>query len=231
MRRVIRQGGKVMKQHLIGMMCAAALLSAGTADAAGFLTARAGLTAGSYEFEAGGPPTDSNAYGVQIGFGGSVGRIFLDWGMDYQHVANDFLDRTDYLFTGGVFIGDRWSAFGGYRYGNFGDDFTATSTDSNYYQASGPFLGGSFSQRIGDRVALNLALAYNFVEYTDPDGTSLDISADGFSGKLQANILDTPHSIYLRAQSFTGEDDANTFEFSEKFVQLGYTFTFDLLSW
>jgi len=220
-----------MRQIMVGVMSACALLSAGGAEAAGFITGRAGLTAGTYEFEAAGPPTDSNAYGVQVGFGASIGRIFVDWGMDYQHVANDFLDRTDYVFTGGVFIGDRWSAFGGYRAGNFSDDFTATSADSNYYQATGPFAGGSFSQTIGRSVALNLALAYNFVEYTDEQGVALDISADGFSGKLQASILDTPHSIYLRAQAFNGEDDANTFEFTERFVQLGYTFTFDLLSW
>lgn len=231
MRRAIRNGGMAMKQVLIGMVSAWAVLATGAAEAAGAVIGRAGLTAGTYEFEAGSFRTDSNAYGVQLGFGGSFGRIFLDWGMDYQHVANDFLDRTDYLFTGGVFIGDRWSVFGGYRYGNFGDDFTATSTDSNYYLARGPYAGGSFSQRIGSAVALNLALAYNFVEYSDPDGTSLDISADGVSGKLQANLLGTPHAIYLRAQAFNGEDDANTFKFKESFVQLGYAFTFDLLSW
>lgn len=220
-----------MKKILIGILSVSAWFSAGTADAAGFITGRAGLTAGTYDFEASGSRTDSNAYGVQVGFGASIGRIFVDWGMDYQHVANDYLDRTDYLFTGGVFIGDRWSVFGGYRAGNYSDDFTATSADSNYYQATGPFAGGSFSQRIGDRVALNLALAYNVVEYSDEQGVALDISANGISGKLQANILDTPHSIYLRAQAFNGEDDSNTFEFKENFVQLGYTFTFDLLSW
>lgn len=222
----------------------------GAAQASGAFTGRVGLAAGTYEFDAKatstGCPTcfpagtvfytdedsDTN-YGLLLGTGLTVGRFFLDIGAEVsQYSENSDFYRSDALLTLGVFIGDRWSIFGGFRNATFGE---GVYSETNGNTETGPFLGGGVSFRAGDSVAMGMSAAYNKITLSYDGAVFEDTDLDGFSLKLQMSFLGTPHSIFLRGQRFEGEEDVPQFsyiyEYSETYIHLGYQATFDFKTW
>ena len=56
----------------------------------------------------------------------------------------------------------------------------------------------------------------------------------GVSAKVQANLLETPHSAFLRIQAFNGtqkESGVGELEYTESYVTIGYQATFDFKTW
>ena len=204
-----------MKNTLIAclLLVATALPSMASAAVGG----RAGVFGGTYKFENTSSVTqDTNAYGYLLGGTASFEYFFVDLGLEYQHLANDFLDRTDYLGTVGLKLGN-FSVFAGYREGHYGDDFNS----DDYFKETGP-LGGVGASFDLDAVLLSVSVAYNKVDL-DP----LTTEADGFSARVRAAFSGTPHAVFLRAQKFDGDSPVfTTFTFSEEYVQLGYDYSF-----
>lgn len=242
-----------MKRILTGLALLLAFGATGAAQAAGTFTGRAGVTAGSYTFEdrftdlgcCGGfsdeSDDDDTTYGLLAGTTLGVGRFFADVGIEYSaYAGGDDLDgdgeeddsyRTDGLLTLGAYVGDRWVLFAGYRNATFGDGFFS---DEGGNTEVGPFFGGGVSFRPGRRISLGASLAYNLLTL-EVQGTPIDdLDLTGLSAKFQLNVLETPHSVYLRYQRFTGDlEEANSFayEYTENYLNVGYQLTFDFASW
>lgn len=182
--------------------------------------------------------------GLNAGLTLGVSRWFADVGVEFIGFAEgDDLDdppdgeedptfRTDSALTTGVYLGDRWVLFGGYRNTHYGDGF---ASDTGGFIQQGPFIGGGATFKMGSRTALGVSLAYNDLTMEIQGTTIDDLDLAGFSGKLQLNILKSPNSIYLRWQHFSGSIDFPAlgygFEFTEDYVNLGYQLTFDFTSW
>jgi len=239
-----------MKRALIGISLILGLAASGTAAASGAFTGRVGLAAGTYEFDAEATSTGcdtcfpagtvfytaddgDSTYGLLLGTGLTAGRFFVDVGLEaaQYHENSDFY-RTDGLLTLGVFLGDRWTIFGGWRNATFGDGFFS---ETNGNTETGPFLGGGVSFRPGRATSLGVSAGYNKITLSYDGATFEDTDLDGFSLKLQMAFLGTPHAIFLRAQRFEGEEDVPQFsyiyDFSETYFNLGYQATFDFASW
>ncbi len=227
----------------------AGAMACGTAQASGVATWRVGVLGGSYGYEqtftdtagAIGPAgteyettEDSSNFGILLGVGAAGERFFGDLGLELVQVPDVFgadFNRTDLLLTGGVFIGDHWTLFGGVRSAWHGKD--QFGSDAGYTE-SGPFLGGGYSRRVGERWSLAGSVAVNFLTFKDEGGQQVDdATGAGFSFKVQANRLESPHSFFMRLQSFGGTQTQAAFEFEyqETYFQLGYQATFDILSW
>ena len=248
--------GKVMHKGILGFVITLALGASGAAQAEGAFSARVGAGLGSYQFDdvytdtigAIGPAgaeyksDDSDStFGLLGGMTLGVGRFYGDLGLEVHTFSEgDDLDgdgveddtfRSDLLLNLGYFIGDRWVAFIGYRHATFGD---GAFSDTGGNTEDGPFFGGGFSFRAGEKLSFGASLAYNALTLKI-DGTAIDdLDLNGISAKLQMNILDTPHSVFLRWQRFNGTIDEPGFfeyEYTENYLNLGYQATFDLKSW
>ena len=229
----------------------------GAAQASGAFTGRVGLTAGTYEFNdkaidqgcCGNPigteftsEDNTGQYGVLVGTGLAVARFFVDLGIEYvkydskydtdfDGVEDTAFYRTDGLLTLGVFVGDRWTVFGGFRHATFGDGFFS---EDNGNTEEGPFLGGGVSFRAGDSVLLGASAAYNKVTLSQEGQPFDDVDLNGFSAKFQMSFLGTPHSVFLRWQRFDGDQSVSgsfDYEYTEDYINLGYQATFDFVSW
>lgn len=236
-----------MRKLLPGIALILGVAISSSTYASGAFTGRVGLIGGSFQLEdkftdeAGilGTPgaryttdTDDTNYGLLLGSTLAMGRFFADLGLEYSAYADESdTYRTDGLLNFGVYIGDRWVAFAGYRHATFGDGFFS---DESGNIEKGPFFGGGVSFRAGQRISLGASLAYNLLTL-EVDGRNInDFDLTGLSAKLQMNVLDTPHSVFLRYQQFDG--DINTpgifaYEYQATYLNLGYQMTFDFTSW
>jgi hypothetical protein len=240
-----------MNKVWLGFVAILGLGLNGVAQASGAWTGRGGVLAGpvSSEFTftdngcCGAPGTSETeddgdtTYGALGGSTLAVGRFFVDGGIEYQKYAEGEEDfyRSDGLLTLGAYIGDRWSAFGGYRYATFGD---GAFTDKGGNRETGPFVGGGISFNPSKKVALGVSLALNIltIEFDDPFLQSFfeDMDLTGVSAKAQMNVVGTPHSVFLRWQRFDGDLDREgdfAFEYTEDYINLGYQATFDFKTW
>lgn len=225
-----------------------ALGACGAADASGAWTGRAGVLGGPYSFKdtftdtggffSGTPGAtfttedgDTN-YGLLLGTTAAVGRFFADLGIEAsQYAESDDFFRSDALLTVGAYLGDRWTAFAGYRHATFGDG-VFSETDGN--TETGPFLGGGVSFHPGEKFALGASLAFNFLKLSLDGETIDDVDLNGASVKVQGSFLGTPHSIFLRWQHFKGDTEeagVYEYEYTEDYVNLGYQATFDFIAW
>lgn len=245
-----------MKKLAVGIVAILAFGMSGLAQAEGAWTGRVGALGGPYKFKdkftdtAGnfGPPgmeyssEDGNTdYGILLGTTVGVGRFFGDLGTELTTYAEkqdvdgdgtlDNYYRSDILATLGAYIGDRWTAFAGYRDALFG---TRVYSEKNGDTEKGPFVGGGVSFRPGDKVAIGVSLAYNFLKLSFQGQTIDNFNLNGLSGKVQASLLGTPHSVFLRWQHFKGDTDrpgVYAYEYTEDYVNVGYQATFDFKAW
>lgn len=244
-----------MKRAYLGIAMILGLAASSTAIAGGAFTGRAGATAGTYDFEetfvdrgcCGGLGTltsdhSSGQYGLLGGLGLSVERVFADVGLEALQYSKDVdtdgdgnedtaFYRTDFLLTLGVFVGDRWTVFGGYRHATFGDGFFSEDLGNT---ENGPFLGGGVSFRAGKRVSLGMSAAYNLLTLSQDGQAFEDLDLAGFSVKGQMAFLGTPHAIFLRWQRFDGDESeagSYDYEYTEDYINVGYQATFDFTSW
>lgn len=240
--------------YAVGVALVLGIATSGTASASGAFTGRVGATAGTYEFNStetdlgccGNPigfqlTTEDNSgqYGLLGGLGLTVGRFFVDVGVEVDTYSQkydfdgdgqeDSYFRTDKLLTLGAFLGDRWTIFGGYRHATFGD---AVFSEDFGNTEDGPFIGGGVSFRLGKALSLGTSAAYNRLTYTE-EGTAFDVDLDGFSVKVQGSFTGTPHAIFLRWQRFDGEyeEPGYLLEYTEDYLNVGYQATFDFTSW
>lgn len=226
-----------------------------SAAASGAFTGRVGLTLGSYQYEArevdlgccGNPigfqitdESDSGQYGVMGGLGLTAGPFFGDLGLevdtyaekydlDGDNVEDDYF-RTDGLLTLGVFLGNHWSVFGGYRHATFGDGIFSEQYGNT---EDGPFLGGGFTFRPSKKISLGMSAAYNKLTLSYDGNSVEDVDLDGLSLKFNLGFAGTPHAIFLRWQRFEGEyeEPGYLYEYTEDYVNLGYQATFGFASW
>lgn len=246
-----------MQRTLTGIALILGLAASGSAAASGALTGRVGLTAGTYAFEnkaidqgCCGNPTgtilfegddSSTQYGGLAGIGLTAGRFFVDLGAEVITYGDEYdIDgdgsedayyRTDGLLTLGVFLGDRWSLFGGYRNAKFGDGIYS---EDNGNTESGPFLGGGVSFRAGKKASIGVSAAYNSLTLSSEGTTFDDLDLEGISAKVQLAILGTPHVIFVRLQRFEGDESVTgsyDYEYTEDYLNLGYQATFDFTTW
>lgn len=232
--------------YAAGVALVLGVAMSGTAMASGAFTGRVGAMIGTYQYtdEINGVQNsdyDSSQYGLLLGTGLTVGRFFADAGIEqFQYSKDRDTDgdleeddayyRSDFLLNLGVFIGDHWTVFGGYRHSTQGD---GVFDDNAGYTANGPLIGGGFSFRAGKKIALGAAAAYNSLTFSQ-DGTAIDdFDLEGFSLKLQMSFLGTPHAIFLRGQRFNGEQSftGGNYEATEDYFNVGYQATFDFVSW
>jgi hypothetical protein len=231
-------------------------VSSGVASASGAFTGRVGATLGNYSSQGTatsrgccGPDgtvyldyDDSSAqYGLILGGGVSVSRFFVDLGVELTTFSDqydqdgdgveDAYFRTDGLLTTGVFLGDHFSLFGGYRHATFGTGVFSDGYGSTEY---GPFAGAGVSFRPGKKIGLGLSVAYNDLTLEFDGSTLDDVDYSGLSVKGQLNIVGTPHAVFLRWQrfdadvSYPGDHD---YEQTDDYINVGYTATFDFSSW
>jgi len=245
-----------MNRTTAGIALILGLAVSSTAMASGAFTGRVGVTGGNYEFNdqftdqgcCGNPAgtvftsdDSSGQYGVLGGLGLTAGRFFVDLGAEITTFADkydvdgdgteDTYFRTDGLLTLGVFIGDRWTLFGGWRNAKFGDGIYS----ENYGNTeSGPFLGGGVSFRAGKKVSLGMSAAYNSLTLSSQGTVLDDLDLQGISAKVSMAFLGTPHAIFLRWQRFEGDESfagSYDYEYTEDYINLGYQATFDFTSW
>jgi hypothetical protein len=234
-----------MNRALTGIAFIGGLLLSLSAQASGAFTGRVGLSWGTYDFEdefvdegcCGGLGTitseaDDTTYGLLLGSTLATGRFFADLGLEYSTYADeDDFYRTDGLLNLGLYLGERWVAFAGYRHATFGEGFFS---DEGGNTQTGPFFGGGVSFRAGEQISLGASLAYNLLTL-NVDGRDIDdFDLAGLSAKLQVNVLGTPHSVFLRYQQFDGDIDESgvfAYEYEEAYLNLGYQMTFDFSSW
>lgn len=246
-----------MNRAYLGIAVILGLAASSTAMAGGAFTGRAGATAGTYEFEekavdqgcCGNPigttftdESSSGQYGLMGGLGLSVERFFADVGLEALQYSKDIdtdgdgvedtsFYRTDFLLTLGVFVGDRWTIFGGYRHATFGDGFFSEDLGNS---EDGPFLGGGVSFRAGKSISLGMSAAYNMLTLSQDGQVFEDLDLEGFSAKGQMSFLGTPHAIFLRWQRFDGDESiagSYDYEYTEDYFNVGYQATFDFTSW
>ena len=240
-----------MHKGMLGFVITVALGASGAAQAEGNFSGRIGAGFGSYTFsdetkDGTGTVVDEfdetdSYFGVLAGTTVGVGRFYADLGVEFLGFSDgDDLDgdgveddtfRTDLLLNLGFYIGDRWVAFIGYRNAAYGDGF---NSDEGGYVQRGPFFGGGFSFRAGERLSFGASLAYNAMKL-EINGSAIDeFDLNGVSAKLQMNVLETPHSVFLRYQHFNGSiDEPGVFEYeyNEGYLTLGYQATFDFKTW
>jgi len=221
---------------LAGMM-----LATNPAFASGALNARGGLFAGSYKFEdkfedQQGGTTDETSdstttYGVLLGSTLALGRFFGDVGIEFSQLTeDDASDRTDLLLNLGMFLGDRWTVFLGYRQGRYGDGVFNDDALLQY----GPVVGAGVSFFPGEKLSLNVSLAVSQLALEIGGQEVEDLDLTGASLKAQANFLGTPHGVFLRAQHFAGdisEPGFFAYEYTETYAIIGYQLAFTLSSW
>lgn len=200
---------------------------------------RIGVLAGTYEGELEVPggelSTDQElAYGITTGLTYRIDSLFFDVALEYfrQEIDPDSVDRTDVLPSVGIFIGDHWSAFAGYRIGKQGDGLF----DDEIQDEQGFFFGigaGGFS--LGS-FNLNASIAYNLSEIdgASDEGISFsDVDYDGVVLKIAASPKSSPqHSFEFRAQRFEGDGEVTDgtnflpFELTETYLFGGYIYRF-----
>lgn len=233
-----------MNTNLAAVMGVVSALVAANVEAAGAFTGRVGGMVGKYNFEDefNAPPAapektkaDSTTYGGLLGARLNAGRFFGDLGLEYSKLSEENSnERTDLLTTIGLDVGDRWSLFAGYRYALFGDGFF---DDTNGVREVGPYAGIGVSFQPGQRLAMGISLAVNSLSLKsdDPSFQAIldDVDLLGYSFKLQFNLLDSPHSVFLRVQDFEGDTSQPgfTYDYSERYYVFGYQMTFDIASW
>lgn len=241
---------------VVGIVLVLGGVTSGTALASGAFTGRVGATVGNYKFEdravdqgcCGNPigteftsEDSSGQYGLLAGLGLTAGRFFVDVGAEVDTYSEKYdIDgdgqedqyyRTDGLLTLGVFIGDRWTIFGGYRHATFGDGVFSEDFGNT---EDGPFLGGGVSFRLGKAMSLGASAAYNMLTLSSQGQVFDDVDLDGISVKLQGSFTGTPHAIFLRWQRFEGDQSEPglfDYEYTEDYLNVGYQATFDFTSW
>jgi len=180
------------------------------------------------------------AYGLQAGFSLAFSDFFGDVAIEYLAVDSDAdLDRTDVLLTAGYLIGRHWSAFAGYRMGMQGDG----AFDDETFKESGFFVGGGVGGIEAGPLLLGASLAYNFSQAEDFPFQGDEFDYQGVSLKGSLSLQSMPqHSLQLRFQRFTGDDQPGTpidldgdgladatlddIELTESYVQLTYVYAF-----
>ncbi|MGH8443506.1 MAG: hypothetical protein ACRETF_11485 [Nevskiaceae bacterium] len=229
----------------------------GQAEASGAFTGRVGATAGNYSQDetftdtgcCGNPigteftfDYSTGQYGVLGGLGFTISRFFVDAGLEFTQYAKDrdtdfdgiedtAFYRSDFLLTAGVFLGDRWTTFLGFRHSTQGDGFFSEDLG---FTADGPFFGAGVSFRPGQKFAVGASAAYNVLTYSQEGVVFDNVDLNGLSVKLQGSFLGTPHSVFLRWQRFNGDQsEAGSFDYeqTEDYVNVGYQATFDFLTW
>jgi hypothetical protein len=245
-----------MRKIAITFAGALGLGLSGLAQAGGAWTARAGLDGGSYKFDdrytdsggllgIGGAQyvrnDNDSTYGVLLGTTVGVGWFFGDFGTEVSKYAQgrdldrngtqDDVYRSDVLATFGAYVGNRWTVFAGYREAQLG---TGLYSEKSGNTEKGPFLGGGVSFRPGSRVAIGGSLAYNFLNLSQQGSNVDNFSLNGLSAKVQASLLGTPHSVFLRWQHFHGtttQASVYAYEYNEDYLNLGYQATFGFKTW
>ena len=212
--------------------------SAALAD--GSLSGRLGLFGGQYSVTAncptcGTPLDDSMAiYGALLGGRVSVSRLFFDLGVEALKYSDtpQLLDgkyRTDINPSLGVYLGDNWNIFVGYRDSLQGDSlFSGKSDTGNGSTQSGPFGGVGVRFSAGRSLSIVPSLAYNSLKLKFEGSTTTlqDFTLNGFSFRLGVGINDTPHSFFLKWQRFDGNYAPSDFSYTENFVTIGYQASF-----
>jgi hypothetical protein len=159
-----------------------------------------------------GPPaTECSAKGVSATYGGELGYtlnladFYADVGLNLLRTKSggDNLWRTDLLFTVGYYITDNWSAFAGFRRGWQGDGVF----NDDVFEETGPYVGFGYGGiPLGGWGTLNMSAAYNFDEVKNFPIDGEDLDYPGISLKFGMNFRNTPHSLQLRLQRFSGDD-------------------------
>lgn len=210
--------------------------SAALAD--GSLSGRVGIFGGQYSVTADCSGTncldDSMAiYGATLGGRVSVSRLFFDLGIDALKYSDtpQLLDgkyRTDVAPSIGVYLGDRWNIFVGYRDSMQGDSlFSGKSDTGGGTTQTGPFGGVGFRFGIGESVSISPSLAYNSLKLKFEGSSALeDFTLNGFSFRVGVGINDTPHSFFVKWQRFDGDYAPTDFQYTENFVTVGYVASF-----
>lgn len=215
----------VMRWWVASMV--AGMLAAGPASAGGALNGKLGAYAGKYKYEDSGFSDDSSMFGVLLGGVLAGDRVFGDVTIEYAQLNNDSFDRTDMLFTTGLYLGKIWTASVGYRRGMFGDG----AFNDDIYLESGPFFGVSVNFHSGQAVTLNAAMAYNKLDLEVQGQSFDDLDLGGISLKLQAGFVGTPHAIFVRTQRFKGDVEGTAIAYEEDYIVFGYQFSPTLRSW
>ncbi len=227
-----------------GLVVSAALFS-GAAWADGSLSGRVGLSGGQYSTKdecpgcgAGFVPTDASVsiYSFLLGGRFSFKRVLFDvgveglkYGKDQTLNNNENSYRTDITPSFGVYVGDRWNLFIGYRDALFGDSlFSDTTSSGNGNSETGPFGGVGARFGLGSSMSLSPSLAYNSLKlkFQGSSSSVKNFTLNGYSARLALGFNDTPHSLFLRWQRFDGDFQSGFYKYKEDYVTLGYQATF-----
>ncbi len=175
----------------------------------------------------------TGTYGGELGYTLSLSDFYADVGLNMLRTKSEDqnLWRTDLLFTVGYYLTENWSLFGGFRRGWQGDGIF----NDDVFQELGPYLGVGFGGiPLGGWGTLNVSAAYNFDKVKDFPVDGKDLDYPGVSLKLGMNFKNTPHSLQLRLQRFSGDDSLAVgpgrleYELEENWAVLSYVFT---LAW
>lgn len=238
------------RTKIVASLVACTAFFSGPAFANGSLAGRVGLTGGRYSVSDscsgsscslyGFTSTDEgvSVYGFLLGGRLSVKRFFFDLGLEglkfgksQALFGNEDWYRTDTTPTIGLYLGDRWNIFAGYRYSQEGDAlFSGKTKAGNGDTQSGPFGGVGAQFAVAESVSLSPSLAYNKLKYKPEGGAVLnDFPVKGISFRLGVNFTGTPHAVFLKWQRIQGEytgDPTYRYKYNENYVTVGYQASF-----
>ncbi|HUR40990.1 MAG TPA: hypothetical protein VM240_07435 [Verrucomicrobiae bacterium] len=198
------------------------------------LNLRASAALGFWDGHAGASGFEDSDGGAGFGLGTGTtfvfGSFFADLGVDYYDISQDTADgneftRSDLALTGGGWLTDWISAFGGYRQGWQG---RSGAFKDDIWTESGFFAGGGVAFPIGQgdlRGGVSMAYNLNTIEFA---GGSGDLDYNGFSGKFRVALARSPHAVELRLQSFKASEEF--FYLRESYAFVAYVFNWQALS-
>jgi hypothetical protein len=182
----------------------------------------------------------TGTYGGEFGYTLNLADFYADLGLNMLRTksGDEDLWRTDLLFTVGYYLSENWSLFAGLRRGWQGDGIF----NDDVFEEIGPYVGLGFGGiPIGSWATLNMSAAYNFDKVKNFPNDDSDLDYPGISLKFGMNFKNTPHSLQLRLQRFSGDDSLRIspadpdcpscrvdFDLEETWAVLSYVFT---LAW
>ena len=176
----------------------------------------------------------TGTYGGEIGYTINIADFYADLGLNLLRTASGDEDlwRTDLLFTVGYYLTENWSLFAGVRRGWQGDGVF----NDDAFEEIGPYVGVGYGGiPLGGWGTLNMSAAYNFDKVKNFPLEDEELDYPGVSLKFGMNFKNTPHSVQLRLQRFSGDDSVSVgsagrvdYDLEETWAVLSYVFT---LAW
>jgi hypothetical protein len=150
-------------------------------------------------------------FGGELGYTINLADFYADIGLNLLRTKSEEqnLWRTDLLFTLGYYLTENWSIFAGVRRGWQGDGVF----NDDQFEELGPYVGFGYGGiPLGGWGTLNMSAAYNFDKVENYPIPVEELDYGGISLKFGMNFRNTPHSLQLRLQRFSGDDTVEIFD-------------------